>query len=165
LGTPGADLFSRFLDLSLPAPGFGFLAKVAGASATDGGIGSSVETSPFIFLMKAVVSIRFGKKISRGKNTEIRAQLSRLKHQGIGLKLISLPELTNCQNAWIGNRFEFHHRLTKLSMNISSGCHNAIGISKWLKSLLYQFIHIMIQFKGCVPENSLIFLNFHWPRI
>jgi hypothetical protein len=50
---------SRFLDLDLPAPSFGFFVKAVCVCAMGGGVsaGSIVETPPIDFFMNAVLSI------------------------------------------------------------------------------------------------------------
>jgi len=56
---PGAELFARSVFVDLPASAFDFLVKVVWDCADDTGVcaGFILETSPFIFLIKAVVSI------------------------------------------------------------------------------------------------------------
>jgi hypothetical protein len=51
---------SRFLDLELPVPSFGFFVKAVCVCAIGGGVsaGSIVETPPSDFFVNEVVSIR-----------------------------------------------------------------------------------------------------------
>jgi len=61
----------------LPASDFGFLLKVVWFCEVDSGIcpGFTLETSPFIFLMKAVVSIDL-KKTFQSNAIKVRANVN-----------------------------------------------------------------------------------------